>query len=104
MRLVKLICSAAMRNVAVFVLLLIACSSSSKSPAAPVASEGSGTSAGSAAGCPAPRATTDVCAAVMTYAKAADGTCCAYPSPCAVPIEGQQYSDDKCTTAMGPAH
>jgi hypothetical protein len=44
-----------------------------------------------------------MCAAVVTYAKTAAGTCCEYASPCTVPIEGQQYSDAACTTPMGPA-
>ena len=86
-----------------FVLALAACGSKKPTPTPPPGgADGSGSQ--TASGCPAPKATTDVCAAVITYAKAADGTCCQYPSPCAVPIEGQQFSDDKCTQPMGPAH
>jgi hypothetical protein len=91
-----------MRSLASFTIaFLVACSSSPKpAPAEPPAGSGSGSSA---AACPAPRATTDICAQVITYAKTADGTCCQYPSPCATPIEGAQFSDDKCATPMGAA-
>ena len=83
-------------------LVLAACGGKSKPPPPPD-NGGSGSGSDVSSACPASRPTTDVCAAVITYAKATDGTCCQYPSPCAVPIEGQQYSDDKCTQAMGPA-
>ena len=51
--------------------------------------------------CPPPKQSSDVCAAVMVYVKnPANGTCCAYGSPCAVPIAGQRYGDDKCSNPM----
>jgi hypothetical protein len=83
----------------VLLVLLVACGS--KSPA-PAPGPGTGSAPPSADACPAPKATTDVCAAVITYAKTAGGKCCEYPSPCSVPLEGQQYSDGACTQAMGP--
>lgn len=90
-----------MRSLSSFTFaLLVACSSSPKPPPSEPPPTGSGSSA---ATCPPARATTDVCAQVITYAKTPDGTCCQYPSPCATPIEGQQYSDDKCTQTMGAA-
>ena len=80
-------------------VLLVACGS--KSPA-PTSGPGTGSAPPPAEdSCPAPKATTDVCATVMTYAKTAGGKCCEYPSPCSVPLEGQQYSDAACTQAMG---
>ncbi len=81
-------------------VLLVACGS--KSPA-PSSTPGPGTAPPAEDTCPAPKATTDVCATVMTYAKTAGGKCCEYPSPCSVPLEGQQYSDAACTQEMGPA-
>jgi hypothetical protein len=87
---------------ALLFVVLVACGSKSPPPN-PGPGTGGGDGSGSAAACPAPKATTDVCAAVITYAKTTDGTCCEYPSPCSVPIEGQQYSDSACTQAMGPA-
>ena len=54
--------------------------------------------------CPAPKQTTDVCAAVMTYAKnPTGGGCCSYGSPCQVPFDGPQFGDAACTAAASPA-
>jgi hypothetical protein len=90
----------AMRTL-LLVLLVAACGPKSSGPA-PGPGPGTG-SAPTGAACPAPKESTEMCAAVITYAKAADGTCCEFPSPCTVALEGQQYSDSACTQAMGPA-
>ena len=92
------------------VLALTACGSGSGSGSAPPPPSPSTTAATAAAPrvrlalvCPPPKESADVCAAVMAYVKnPANGACCAYGSPCTVPIAGQQYGDDKCTTPMGP--
>jgi hypothetical protein len=80
-------------------LLLTAVACSSAAPTAGTTS--SSTKTAPPAACPAPTQTTDVCAAVETYAKDPAGTCCAYPTPCAVPFSGQQYSDAACTSPSG---
>jgi hypothetical protein len=90
--------SAAMR-ILVLIFALGACSHDeagpAKTPTVPAPSS-------AATGCPAPSKTTDICAAVMTYAKAPDGSCCSYASPCNVPFDGPRFSDDACATPMGP--
>jgi len=75
-------------RIAILALALVACSHN----AAP--------SARSAPSCPAAKATTDICAAVITYAKNPNGgACCEYPTPCGVPFDGPQYSDSSCAAA-----
>jgi len=93
-----------MKRLASITLALALAACGSKKPTTttpPPGGDGSGSQ--TASGCPAPKSGPDACAQVITYAKAADGTCCQYPTPCSVPIEGQQYSDDKCSAPMGPA-
>jgi hypothetical protein len=84
--------------VAIFTCLA-ACSHDDVGPASP---SSAATRPPTTTGCPAPSKTTDICAAVMTYAKAPDGSCCMYASPCNVPFDGPRFSDDACATPMGP--
>ena len=85
------------------VLLALAGCASKTAPPSPPPATAATAEASTASACPAPKQTTDACAAVMVYVKnPANGACCAYGSPCTVPIAGQQFSDDKCTSPMGP--
>src|SRR5215813_9421397 len=96
-----------------YALILAACGGASSAPGAatagpPGSADPSGQSGPAAvptanAACPAPKKVEGGCAAVMAYVKnPASGECCSYGSPCEVPIGGQQYSDDKCTSPSGP--
>jgi hypothetical protein len=86
---------------ALCVVLAAACHHSDSSPTTTPPSNSDTPGSASASTCPPATHPDAICAAVVTYAKAPDGTCCMYPSPCTVAVEGQQYSDEKCTTAMG---
>lgn len=76
--------------------------------AVPVASRSSSPVASSAPvsapalACPPAKPSVDPCAAVQTAVKnPATGACCVYGSPCEVPLDGPQFSDDKCTRSAG---
>lgn len=50
--------------------------------------------------CPPPRESDGICAQVITYGLSADGVCCEYPTPCAVPAEMETFSSkDECEQA-----
>ena len=87
-------------KIVAFALALAATACHHGNTASTSGTTGGGSNGSAAATCPPPKQTDEACAAVMTYAKSGE-TCCAYPTPCAVPIAGPQYSDASCTSPTG---